>query len=134
MNKGTPALFLDRDGVINRNHGYVYEIDKFEFFPEIMDICRVAQSANFLIVVVTNQSGIGRGYFSKEKFLELTNCLPQIHSDHSGEINIESYQVINDAAAEQRRLSLLEKNMSELRIRIPTIQICIRDEYDGLYS
>jgi hypothetical protein len=72
-------------------------------------------------------------WFGK-KFLELTNCLPQIHKEHSGEINTESYQVINDMAAEQRRLSLLEKNMSELRIRIPTIQICVRDEYDGLYS
>ena len=72
-------------------------------------------------------------WFGK-KFLELTNCLPQIHSEHSGEPNTESYKEINDAAAEQRRLSLVEKNMSELRIRIPTIQICIRDEYDGLYS
>jgi hypothetical protein len=72
-------------------------------------------------------------WFGK-KFLELTNSLPQIHKEHSGGINTESYQVINDMAAEQRRLSLIEKNMSELRIRIPTIQICIRDEYDGLYS
>ena len=72
-------------------------------------------------------------WFGK-KFLELTNSLPQIHSDHSGGINTESYKVINDMAAEQRRLSLVEKNMSELRIRIPTIQICVRDEYDGLYS
>ena len=72
MHSATPALFLDRDGVINKNHGYVHEIDKFEFFPKIMDICRIAQSANFPIVVVTNQSGIGRGYFSEEKFQALT--------------------------------------------------------------
>jgi len=70
-------------------------------------------------------------WFGK-KFLELTNCLPQIHSDHSGGINTESYKVINDMAAEERKL--VEKSMNELRIRIPTIQICVKDEYDGLYS
>jgi len=65
-------------------------------------------------------------WFGK-KFLELTNCLPQFHSEHSG-LN----QVINDIPSEQRML--VEKSMNELRIRIPTIQICVRDEYDGLYS
>ena len=72
-------------------------------------------------------------WFAK-KFLELTNCLPQIHSDHSGGINTESYKEINDAAAEERRLSLVQTNMSELRIRIPTIQFYLKDKYDGLYS
>ena len=84
-------------------------------------------------IEITKPLTKAKEWFAK-KFLELTNCLPQIHSEHSGEANTESYKEINDAAAEQRRLSLVEKNMSELRIRIPTIQICIRDEYDGLYS
>ena len=82
-------------------------------------------------IEITKPLTKAKEWFAK-KFLELTNCLPQIHSEHSGGINTESYQVINDAAAEQR--IQVQTSMSELRIRIPTIQICVRDEYDGLYS
>ena len=70
-----PALFLDRDGVINRNHGYVFTSSNFEFFPEIFDICRIAQELSMPIVVVTNQSGIGRGYFSEQDFQTLTKWM-----------------------------------------------------------
>lgn len=73
MNESRPALFLDRDGVVNKNHGYVFEIQKFEFFPEIFEICLIAKEAKMPIVIVTNQSGIGRGYFSQSKYENLTN-------------------------------------------------------------
>jgi D-glycero-D-manno-heptose 1,7-bisphosphate phosphatase len=75
MPKGMPALFLDRDGVINRNHGYVYRVSDFEFFPEIFDICQIAQKADMTIVVITNQSGIGRGYFTEKEFHSLTDWM-----------------------------------------------------------
>ena len=65
MSPSNPALFLDRDGVVNKNYGYVYKTDKFDFHFEIFEICRIAQSANMPIVIITNQSGIGRGYFSE---------------------------------------------------------------------
>lgn len=70
-----PALFLDRDGVINKNLGYVSDISKFEFFPQIMEICFLAQKKGFPIVVVTNQSGIGRGYFTTEDYNVLTKWM-----------------------------------------------------------
>ncbi len=69
------ALFLDRDGVINRNYGYVFEQSRFEFYREIFEICRVSQAAGLLIIIVTNQSGIGRGFFSEEEYQELTNWM-----------------------------------------------------------
>lgn len=75
MDKRMPALFLDRDGVINRNQGYVYKHSDFEFFPEIFDICRIAQAANMPIVVITNQSGIGRGFFTEKDFQSLTKWM-----------------------------------------------------------
>jgi D-glycero-D-manno-heptose 1,7-bisphosphate phosphatase len=70
-----PALFLDRDGVVNRDHGYVHEISDFEFFPEIFEICRIAKSSLMPIVIVTNQSGIGRGYFRESDFEILTKWM-----------------------------------------------------------
>ena len=75
MKPHTPALFLDRDGVINKNHGYVFEIENFEFFPEIFEICLIAIAAEMPIVIVTNQSGIGRGYFSESEYHNLTHWM-----------------------------------------------------------
>lgn len=69
------ALFLDRDGVVNKNHDYVFEISKFEFCTGIFEICSIAQDAKMPIVIVTNQSGIGRGYFSEEDYLSLTDWM-----------------------------------------------------------
>jgi D-glycero-D-manno-heptose 1,7-bisphosphate phosphatase len=62
------ALFLDRDGVINEDYGYVHKIEDFHFRDGIFDVCRAAQMSRMLIVVVTNQSGIGRGFYRYEDF------------------------------------------------------------------
>ncbi len=70
-----PALFLDRDGVINIDYGYVSTIDKFEFIPGIFNLCRQAKQRGYLICVVTNQSGIGRGYYTEKDFFQLTDWM-----------------------------------------------------------
>jgi D-glycero-D-manno-heptose 1,7-bisphosphate phosphatase len=69
------VLFLDRDGVINIDHGYVYRPDDFEFMPGIFDLVRHARSKGFSAIVVTNQSGIGRGYYTEEEFASLTQWM-----------------------------------------------------------
>lgn len=66
------ALFLDRDGVINVNHGYVHSTDNFDFINGIFELAEAARAGGYRIVVVTNQAGIGRGYYSEEQFHELT--------------------------------------------------------------
>jgi len=63
-----PALFLDRDGVINVNHGYVHQAEDTEFIPGIFDLVARAHAAGRVVVVVTNQAGIGRGYYSEAQF------------------------------------------------------------------
>lgn len=62
MNK---ALFLDRDGVINRDVSYPHKPEQIEFIDGIFDLCRKAFSKGYLIVVVTNQAGVAKGYFSE---------------------------------------------------------------------
>ena len=69
------ALFLDRDGVININHGYVHQTDNFEFIDGIFDLVLTAHANNFKIVVITNQSGIGRGFYSEQQFHLLTSWM-----------------------------------------------------------
>ena len=65
------ALFLDRDGVINEDAGYVYRREDFVFKEGIFVALREFAKAGYALVVVTNQSGIGRGYYTLEQFDEL---------------------------------------------------------------
>ena len=69
------ALFLDRDGVINVDHGYVHRSEDFEFIDGIFDLCRYAHAQGWLLVVVTNQAGVARGLYSEEDFHELTRWM-----------------------------------------------------------
>ena len=72
---GNKALFLDRDGVINVNYGYVHKIEDFDFIDGIFDLARTAAEKNYVICVVTNQAGIGRGYYSEAEFHSLTDWM-----------------------------------------------------------
>ncbi|MEA3492107.1 MAG: D-glycero-beta-D-manno-heptose 1,7-bisphosphate 7-phosphatase [Campylobacterota bacterium] len=69
------ALFLDRDGIINVDHGYVSKIEDFEFSEGIIAILRQFRDAGYRLFVVTNQSGIGRGYYSQIDFEILTKWM-----------------------------------------------------------
>lgn len=62
------ALLLDRDGVINVNFGYVHTPESTQWVTGIFDVCRAAQAAGFGLVVVTNQAGIARGFYSESQF------------------------------------------------------------------
>ncbi len=73
--KLSKALFLDRDGVINKDKNYLYKIDDFEFIEGIFEVCKFFQDKGFMIFVITNQSGIGRGYYSEDDFLKLTKWM-----------------------------------------------------------
>jgi D-glycero-D-manno-heptose 1,7-bisphosphate phosphatase len=69
------ALFLDRDGVINKDFGYVCEVERLEYVDGIFDLCRKAKSKGYLIIVITNQAGIGRGYYSEKQFLDFMDII-----------------------------------------------------------
>jgi D-glycero-D-manno-heptose 1,7-bisphosphate phosphatase len=69
------ALFLDRDGVINVEKNYVYRIEDFEFMPGIFELCATAQALGYRLVVITNQAGIARGYYSEADYQRLTDWM-----------------------------------------------------------
>jgi D-glycero-D-manno-heptose 1,7-bisphosphate phosphatase len=69
------ALFLDRDGVINFDRGYVHRKEDFEFIPGIFEVVRFANKAGLRVVVVTNQSGIARGLYSESTFHSLSQWM-----------------------------------------------------------
>jgi len=67
----SPALFLDRDGVVNHDTNFVHLAQDFHFMDGIFSLCRTAQSLGYRLVIVTNQSGIGRGLYTTEQFENL---------------------------------------------------------------
>ena len=69
------VIFLDRDGVINQDYGYVYEIEKFNFIDGVFKACQYFEKLGYEIIIITNQSGIGRKYFTENDFLKLTNWM-----------------------------------------------------------
>jgi len=84
MNK---AVFLDRDGTINVDKDYLYKVEDFEFLPGVLDGLRKFQDAGYLLIIITNQSGIARGYYSEVEFEKLNSWM--IGKLQSEGINIE---------------------------------------------
>jgi D-glycero-D-manno-heptose 1,7-bisphosphate phosphatase len=72
MNK---VLFLDRDGVINKEKNYLFRISDFEFIDGVYETCRYFLNKGYLIIVVTNQAGIARGMYTKTDFHVLTDWM-----------------------------------------------------------
>jgi len=72
-----PAIFLDRDGTINEQMGYINHISRFRILPGVPEAIKLLNDDNYLVIVVTNQSGIARGYFP----LELVNAIHSFMED-----------------------------------------------------
>ena len=69
------VIFLDRDGVINQEVGYLHKSKNFKFIDGIFEACKYFQSLGFKVIVVTNQSGIARGYYQETDFHILTKWM-----------------------------------------------------------
>ena len=80
--------FLDRDGIINTDHGYVGTIERFKLIVEIIPILKYLKSVGYEFVVVTNQSGINRGYYSYKEFIDLSLYIIKLFENYSIPIEI----------------------------------------------
>lgn len=81
MNK---ALFLDRDGIVNVDKGYVYQWENIEWIPEVFEMIRLGKERGYKIIILTNQSGIGHGMYKDEDVV----LLHQKMSDYLKEKNL----------------------------------------------
>ena len=72
------AVFIDRDGVINEDRGYVHRIEDFVFLPRAIAGMKIFQDMGYKIVIVTNQAGIARGMYSESDFELLTDRMHKI--------------------------------------------------------
>jgi len=85
--KKQKALFLDRDGIINIDHGYVSKIEDFKFVKGIFELLHLFIKKEYLLFIITNQSGIGRGYYTLNDFDTLTQWMLKCFD--SKDINIQ---------------------------------------------
>ena len=69
------TIFLDRDGIINKEINYLHKIDEFEFIDGIFDACLYFQSLSYKIIIITNQSGISRGYYTESDYQKVTQWM-----------------------------------------------------------
>ncbi|MDI3547539.1 MAG: D-glycero-D-manno-heptose 1,7-bisphosphate phosphatase [Halanaerobiales bacterium] len=69
------AVFLDRDGTINVDKGYLYKKKEFEFIPGAIEAIKMLNDNDYLVIVITNQSGVARGYYSEPDVINLHNFI-----------------------------------------------------------
>lgn len=122
------ALFLDRDGVINVDHGYVGHYDNFDYVEGIFDVVRMYASAKYKIVIVTNQSGIARGRYTEADFHVLMDRVKQDFADkgvpeiavyfcpHHVEGSVEEYAI--NCACRKPKPGMLLQASQELGIAL----------------
>ena len=71
------AVFLDRDGTINVDYGYVSRVEKFEILPGAVEGLKKMRSMDYLLIIISNQSGIGRGYYSIPDYEKVMETMHQ---------------------------------------------------------
>jgi len=76
------AIFLDRDGVINKEVNYLYKIENFEFIKGVFQSCLYFQNLGYIIIIITNQSGISRDFYSDNDFQKLSAWMLEEFSKH----------------------------------------------------
>jgi len=87
MSNKKPAIFLDRDGVINKDNGYISQVDDFEFIEGTIEACIEFQKKGYQLVVITNQPGIASGHFTEEQFNTLTEWMDWSMADRGVELD-----------------------------------------------
>ncbi len=125
MNK---AVFLDRDGTINVEKQYLYKIEDFELLPGVIEGLKLLQEAGFLLIIITNQSGIARGYYTEEEFKELNdwmlgellkrgiNIAAVYYCPHLPDARINRYRI--NCECRKPKLGLYQKAIEEFNIDI----------------
>ena len=86
-----PAALLDRDGVLNRDKGYVHSPEAFEWRPGAIEAVKWLNDHGYLAIVVTNQAGIGRGYYSEAEFLAFTQWISDELRRHGAHLDATYY-------------------------------------------
>jgi D-glycero-D-manno-heptose 1,7-bisphosphate phosphatase len=121
-----PAVFLDRDGTLNEEIGYVNHPSRFQVYPWAVEAVTLLNRAGFATVVLTNQSGVARGYFDESLVKELNSKLDEeltrggarldgiYYCPHHPEGRIEAYR--QQCACRKPQTGMLDRAVEELHL------------------
>ena len=130
------AVFFDRDGVINKDYGYVGDIASFDFVEGIKESLAKLRKLGYVLILVTNQSGIARGRYSEADFMKVTSFMQQIlrlhnaqfdaiyYCPHHPQADLEKYRC--DCECRKPKAGLFQKAKQDFDID-PKQSICIGD-------
>jgi len=132
------ALFLDRDGTINVEKNYVFRKEDVEFIPGIFDLVRKFSNEGFIIIIITNQSGIARGYYSEEDFRELTGWMNLQFRQHGVEITAVYHcphlpEITGECDCRKPKPGMILKAMDEYNID-PVNSVLIGDKKSDILA
>lgn len=139
-----PAVFLDRDGTLNEEAGYINHLDRFRLLPGVPEAIKRLNRAGILAVVVTNQSGVARGYFDESLVREVHEKLHQELEQHGAHIDgiyycphhpsVGSSQYRKECDCRKPGIGMIEKAVNDLPIdltRSYSVGDRIKDVYFG---
>ncbi|HGY10813.1 MAG TPA: HAD family hydrolase [Desulfobacterales bacterium] len=121
-------VFLDRDGTIIEEMGYINHFSRIRPLPEAIEAIKLFRQYGFKVVVLTNQAGVARGYFSEEALIEMNNYMLQrfensgaridalYYCPHHPEGKVEKYRI--DCNCRKPKTGLIEKAVKELNLRL----------------
>ncbi|MFD2442762.1 D-glycero-beta-D-manno-heptose 1,7-bisphosphate 7-phosphatase [Bacillus sp. CGMCC 1.16607] len=123
------AIFFDRDGVLNEDSGYVYKPNDFKWIAGAVETIKHLKSNGYTIIVITNQSGVARGYYTEEDVKDLHNWMNDVlyqkhdvqidsfyYCPHHPTIGFSPYKTLCECR--KPRPGLINKALSEFRIDI----------------
>jgi len=117
--------FLDRDGVINKEIGYLYKINDFEYTHKCIDGLKILNKKGFEIVIITNQAGIAKGYFTEKDYKNLTNWYLE-------DLKNQSVSILRTIYCPHHKDALITKYKKVCSCRKPNIGMIekVTDEFD----
>lgn len=122
------AIFLDRDGTLNVEKNYLYKTEDFEFIPGMPEAIKMWNNSGYLVIVITNQAGVARGYYKEEDVYKLHQYINQrlkeigAHIDafyycpHHPVYGIGKYKI--DCNCRKPKTGMLEKAISDFNIDV----------------
>lgn len=121
-----PTIFLDRDGTINVDKHYLYKKEDFEFFPDTIFALKEFQKLGYQLIIVTNQSGIARGYYTIRDYKKLTRYylrllrkegikgVKVLFCPHHGSGKVKKF--VKNCSCRKPQLGLFEKAIKKYKV------------------
>ncbi len=117
--KVSQAVFLDRDGVINKEVEYLHEPEKFELLPNVLEGLKMLQDMGYKLIIVTTQAGIGLGYFTKEDFYKVNKKMFKDIAEKKiiiDKIYFCPHSLSEDCNCRKPKIGLFERGKEELNL------------------